>query len=234
MAPPVGIKEKTRSVKRFLNSLEKKHRPGPPSVPMPVLEKLVLHLLTLEAPFTNATRAMRLMREEFVDWNDFRVASIREIATILEECRITIELAYSLKEILGQLFTQGHKVSLDFLLELEADPARKFVGKIKSLPTWAGTYLLAIVDKGTAVPLDPHTSRICQRLGLFGRKSSVQTRNQTLKSIVSANDTLRFHHLFVEHGKKTCREENPRCDLCSLARDCEYRRKMKKTQAGRN
>lgn len=231
MPPPVGIKEKTRSVKRYLKALEKKHRAGTPPEGLPVLEKLILYLLTSEAPQTNATRALRLMREEFVDWNDFRVSSIREIASVMEECRITVELAYTLKEILGQIYTLGHNTSLDFLLEEDPDMARRYVGRLKALPSWAGTYLLASTGKATAVPLDPHTSRICQRLGLFGRKSSVQTRVQTLKSIVSENDALRFHHLFVEHGKKTCREENPRCSVCNLARDCDYRRKIRKAHA---
>lgn len=232
MPPPVGIKEKTRSVKRYLRALEKKHRPGIPGENMSVLEKLILHLLTYEAPLTNATRALRMMREEFVDWNDVRVSSIREIAAILEQCRISVEVAYQLKDIFQQIFIQGHSMSLEFLLEEERDTARKRVGRLKALPAWAGAYLLAVTGKGTAVPLDPHTSRVCQRLGLFGRKSSVQTRHHTLKSIVSDGDVLRFHHLLIEHGKKTCRDQNPRCDVCSLAKDCEFRRKMRKAQAG--
>ncbi|MCZ6691638.1 MAG: hypothetical protein O7H41_18790 [Planctomycetota bacterium] len=231
MPPPVGIKEKTRSVKRYLRILEKKHRIGSAPGQATVLDQLILHLLSFEAPMTNAAKAVRMMREEFVDWNDVRVSSIREIATILEECRISIELAYQLKEILGQLFIHGHTISLEFLLEMEADTARKFVNRLRGLPGWAGTYLLALTGKGTVVPLDPHTFRVGQRLGLFGRKSTVQTRTQTLKSIVSSDDTLRFHSLLVEHGKKTCRVENPRCDVCSLARDCEYRRKLKKARS---
>ena len=231
MPPPVGIKEKTRSVKRYLKALERRHKPAYPPEPISVLEKLIFHLLAHEAPPTNATRAMRLMRDEFVDWNDLRVASISEITTILEQCRIDSEVAYTLKEVLGEIFNVGHSVSLDFLVEEPLDEAKKFVNRLKKLPPWAGVYLLVITGQSNAVPLDPHTSRICQRLGLFGRKSSIQTRNQTLKSIVSEDDVLRFHHLFVEHGKKTCREENPRCDVCCLARDCEYRRKMRKAQA---
>lgn len=231
MPPPVGIKEKTRSVKRHLRALEKKHRVGIPPDPMPLLEKLILHLLLQEAPQTNAARALRRLREVFVDWNDLRVSSIREIATVLEECRVGVEVAYILKEVLGQIFVHGHATTLDHVATGEPDQARRFIGKLKALPSWAGTYIQTVAGHGTAVPLDPHTSRICQRLGLFGRKSSVQTRVQTLKSIVSEGDVLRFHHLLVEHGKKTCREENPRCDVCNLARDCEYRRKMRKAQA---
>ena len=233
MAPPVGIKEKTRSVKRYLRALEKKHKPGYPPETLNVLEKLLLQFLTFHAPQTNALKALRRLKEVFVDWNDVRVSSIREIAAVLEEHRLDTELAYPVKEILGEVFHFGHGLSLEFLLEEEPDRARRYLSRFKTMPNWLATYLLDVMALDSTVPLDPHTSRVCQRLGLFGRKSSIQTRRSTLSSIVSDADVLRFHHLLVEHGKKTCREREPRCDICALSRDCEYRRKRKRTKGGK-
>lgn len=233
MPPPVGIKEKTRSVKRHLKALEKKHKPAYPPESQPVLEKAIFGLLNHEAPFTNATRALRLFKDEFVDFNDLRVSSIREIATVMEDCRIDSELSYTLKDMLGQIFTIGHTLSLEFILEEELEVVEKHLGKLKAMPNWLATYVLTVTGRKTVVPLDPHTSRICQRLGLFGRKATMQTRRSTLKSIVSEADVMRFHLLFTEHGKKTCRDKKPRCDTCTLARDCDYRRKRKKSKGGR-
>ena len=233
MAPPVGIKEKTRSVKKHLRALEKKHKPGYPPDTLSVLEKMLLQYLVFHAPHTNSLKAVRGLKEEFVDWNDVRVSSIREIATVLDEARLDTELAYTVKDILSDVFHHGHGLSLDFLQGEDADRARRFLGRLKSVPDWLSMYLLTLLDVDATVPLDPHTSRICQRLGLFGRKSSMQTRRSTLRSIVSEGDALRFHHLLIEHGKKTCHEEEPRCDTCALAKDCEYRRKQKKNKGGK-
>jgi endonuclease-3 len=36
--------------------------------------------------------------------------------------------------------------------------------------------------------------------------------------------------LLIEHGRKTCRARNPKCDVCVLQDICRYYKEMKQTQ----
>lgn len=72
------------------------------------------------------------------------------------------------------------------------------------------------------VVVDTHVSRISRKLGLTDQKDAVKIERQ-LNEIVPKKDWVDFAHLFIDHGRKTCRARAPRCDECSLYKHCEVR-----------
>ena len=99
------------------------------------------------------------------------------------------------------------------------------VGQLDGLPAWASTYLLCALGMESMVPWDPHTERVAGRLRIVDPASPLPQRKKVLRAAlqsVPAEDPLRLHHLFVEHGKKTCHEEDPKCPKCPISRDCDW------------
>ena len=72
------------------------------------------------------------------------------------------------------------------------------------------------------VVVDTHVARITRKLGLTDQKDPNKIEQQ-LNEIVPKQDWVDFAHLFIDHGRKTCKARAPRCDACSLYQHCEVR-----------
>ncbi len=79
-------------------------------------------------------------------------------------------------------------------------------------------------DDPDGVVVDTHVGRIAGKLGLteHGPKEAVKIERD-LNECVPKKDWVRFAHLLIEHGRKTCKARTPDCDACSLYKHCETR-----------
>ena len=68
--------------------------------PRSVLEQLVHSLISRESGPAAADRAVRLLLKPFVDWNEIRVSSVRQIASAIADKPLAREVAARLRETL--------------------------------------------------------------------------------------------------------------------------------------
>ena len=71
-----------------------------------------------------------------------------------------------------------------------------------------------------ALPVDTHVFRVAKRLGLIHHKASVEQAHKLLESLVPPNDIYQFHVLMIEHGRRVCKAQRPRCTKCVLLEFC--------------
>lgn len=76
--------------------------------------------------------------------------------------------------------------------------------------------------KPDGVVVDTHVSRISRKLGLTDQKDATKIEQQ-LNVVVPRKDWVDLAHLFIDHGRKTCKARAPKCDACNLYRHCEVR-----------
>ncbi|HVY60872.1 MAG TPA: hypothetical protein VHF22_04430 [Planctomycetota bacterium] len=225
-SPQKDVKKK---LTRCVRILEEKYGPHiyPEDVQNP-LEQIVFAILAARNPVTNARKAVRDFKDDYVDWNEVRVGTIRQLEDTLEKARIepTARYAELIKQLLEKTFNEVCRVSLDTLRVDGPEKARKTVSKLDCLEPHEQQYLLVGAGVEEAPPLDPATDRICARIGLFGADEAPQKRRRLLEQHVAAQDALRFHHLMVEHGKKLCTEEAPKCAKCPVQAECDYFRAL--------
>lgn len=189
-----------------------------------ILDRLVFHHLSMHVPVTHAASAYRALREEFADWNEVRVSTVMDISEVLAKGNVQDpQLAYSLRSVLSQAFEEPNFTFLTWLRN--GQEGRKVPPKSRFEDPSVAEYLLLSGGKEEIAPLDAHTERILLRVGVFGKKSVPAKRRLMLQKIIPLKDpreTIEYHHLFVEHGKKTCTESEPHCDRCVLAKDCDF------------
>lgn len=233
-------KDVKRKLTRVVRILEEKYGPHIyPEPGMELLEQIVFAILCDRNPVTNARKALRDMRDEYVDWNEVRVATIRQLEETLERARIEEPGRHAevLKALLEKVFNEVCRVSLDGLRTDGPEKARKTVQKLDILEPHEQQYLLVGAGVEEGPPLDPATDRIGQRVGLFAPDDAPAKRRKVLESLVASQDALRFHHLMVEHGKKLCTDEDPypiRCIRCPAQLECDFfktREQQKKLEA---
>ena len=77
-----------------------------------------------------------------------------------------------------------------------------------------------------AFVIDAYTRRIVDRLGLAPDERSYGGYRSLFTSALAADGALysEYHALLVEHGKRRCTRNAPRCGGCSLADGCVYAR----------
>jgi endonuclease III len=226
-AAETAQKDVKRKLTRVARALEEKYGPHIYPEDLNPLEQIMFAILASGNPVTNAKKAIREFKDQYVDWNEARTATIRMIEETLERANIDNPGRYAevLKQLLQKVFDEVCRMSLDGLRADGPEKARKTVAKLDILEPHEQQYLLVGAGVEEAPPLDPCTDRVLERVGVFTKDEPPPKRRKLLETLVAATDALRFHHLMVEHGKKLCTEEDPypvRCVRCPAQADCDY------------
>lgn len=236
-AAEASQKDLKRKLARVIRILEDRYGPHIYPEERTLLDQLVFAVLVAGNPVTNARKVLRDFQTDYVDWNEVRVSTIRQLEETFEKARIASkgECAARLKALLERTFHELCRLDLDHLKTAGADAARKFAANLDMLDAWHQQYLLVSAGFEAAPPLDPATERIGERVGIFRADDPAEKRRRILETIVSGVDALRFHHLMVEHGKKLCTPEAPRCARCLVQTECDFFRaeSQRKREAAR-
>ncbi|MGM0378102.1 MAG: endonuclease III [Bacillota bacterium] len=71
------------------------------------------------------------------------------------------------------------------------------------------------------MPVDTHVFRVSNRIGVVDEKTVLKTEKKLMER-VSKELWIRLHHLFISHGRATCKARNPQCETCIINNLCEY------------
>ncbi len=66
-----------------------------------------------------------------------------------------------------------------------------------------------------AFAVDTHVFRVSQRLG-FAKHKSVEGVEQQLMAVIDRELWCDAHHLFIWHGRRVCKAQNPACKDCCV------------------
>ncbi len=72
-----------------------------------------------------------------------------------------------------------------------------------------------------AIAVDTHVFRVANRIGLAEAKNELNTELQLQKNI-PREKWARAHHWLIWHGRKICKAQNPRCEICPVREYCQY------------
>src|SRR5438034_1698901 len=113
-------------------------------------------------------------------------------------------------------------------------PVKTALRQLKQLPRMTGessAYRMLLFAGGHPVlPVDARVGRVATRLGYGERTANFSTTTKSIRQAVAAElrealDAYRATYIYFEHhGAATCRETDPRCDICPLLKDCPFGR----------
>lgn len=75
-----------------------------------------------------------------------------------------------------------------------------------------------IEDSGITV--DTHVKRISKRLGLTKAKTAKKVEKDLIE-ITPQEYWVDITHLFISHGRETCKARKPKCDQCQITKYCD-------------
>ena len=182
--------------------------------------ELVLTILSQNTSDTNSRRAYTSLVETFDTWDSLLKADTEEIASAIRSGGLADVKAKYIKNALQALKKETTDFNLSFLVDMTVDSARKWLIQLPGVGMKTASCVLLFSLRMPAFPVDTHVYRVAGRLGLIGKKISVDAAHLEMERITAPEDTYRCHVLLIEHGRKTCKAQRPLCPSCVLAKSC--------------
>lgn len=188
------------------------------------IDELVFLLLSEKTNYTNLARAWASLKSTYPKWDCVLEASDTEIVSSIAYAGMGRRRAALLRRLISKLREQYGSISLpDFSTYLTSD-AEEELCKLPGIgKKTARCVLLYCYDKQT-LPVDIHTYRLSQRLGLIDRTVAYDMAYANLDRIVSPDLCLKFHVNAVWHGRARCFASKPNCIDCFLEIYCSHPR----------
>ena len=216
LKPPHG----TTSVTQALRLLRKEYGPREWQAGQDPLSSLVATVLSQNTSDVNSHRAFAALVKKFGSWESVATADVKELARTIRAGGLADIKARRIKLILHEIRTERGSLDLCFLNELGLADAKTWLRELPGVgPKTAGCVLLFSLGR-PAMPVDTHVYRVARRLGLIDARASVEKAHEILESLVTPKNVYEFHMLMVEHGRRTCRAQRPRCTVCVLRDIC--------------
>jgi endonuclease-3 len=156
----------------------------------------------------------------FKGWGEIAYADISRISRAIKIGGLEAVKAKYIKQALREIKRSRHGFDLDFLRKLPVDEARDWLRQLPGVGMKTASVVLLFSLRMPALPVDTHVFRVSKRLGLIESKVTVEKAHRLLEDMVPVRDIYRFHILLIDHGRKTCKAQRPRCRECVLGGLC--------------
>ena len=186
------------------------------------VSELVYTILSQNTSDKNSQPAFQQLRRTFPAWEDILDAPESEIGEAIRSGGLWQIKAPRIKRILQQIWELRGALELDFLKEMPLGVARDWLMTLPGVGPKTAACVLLFSMGLPALPVDTHVHRVSWRLGLMDKSVSREKSHEVLESMVAKNDIYRFHVLFVQHGRQTCKAQRPRCPECVVRGGCAY------------
>lgn len=195
--PPINRTTKIQNLHKVI----KKQSPKPTKHPeRSVLEHLVYAACLENASFEAADRALAILQQEFVDWNEVRVSAPSELAEVLTHLPEPLSAGERVKRVLQGIFETKYTFDLDDLSKKPQAQVVQFFDTFPSVTNFMVDYVIQSVLGSHVIPLDEAALRIFRLLGLT-QLTSDQTREivPSLERVITKGEGVAFaimiHHV---------------------------------------
>ena len=144
---------------------------------------------------------------------EMNTLTIKEIEKYIASCGLYQTKAKNIKGLAEMIMDKYNGEIPDTMEELIKLPG---IGR-KS----ANVVMLEAFHNPQGVAIDTHAKRICNRIGISKEESPEKIEKDLLKKI-DKDEYFDANHLFVWHGRYTCKARKPECEKCTITKYCNY------------
>jgi len=187
------------------------------------VDELVFIILSKQTQEKVYIRAYKRLKKHFRTWNTLADAQISTVAELIREAGFADQRAAQLVAMAQEIRNRFGHVSLSALSRLSTEQAEAVLCSLPGVGKKIAKCVLMYSLGRQALPIDVHTLRVAQRIGLVG---SAHTRARALSTQVALEASIppgswyAFHVGAVRIGRQWCTENNPRCECCPISKWC--------------
>ncbi len=149
-----------------------------------VLETLTWACCLEDASYQDAQRALEAIQEEFFDWNDVRVATIKELAGVISHLPDPQGCAQRLRTALQHLFESRYSFDLEWLRKEKLGKVSKYLEEKLRCTPFVTAYVMQNALGGHAIAVDKAAWEVFRLLGLTSEKDQETRRVPGLERAV--------------------------------------------------
>jgi endonuclease III len=192
--------------------------------PREILDLVIFHKIHLHLDRAEAFQAFRRLKHDFVDWNEVRISSIREIQEVLGPSEDGLEMAVFIKNFLEFVHQEFRRMDLEFLAEQSNAEIRKFFKQVRGLDASTIHLILRLRKDYPVLPVNARMESTLTRVGVVRPRDNREQKGKFLHGLVNADLALPFHHFFLQHSRKICPPDESRlqCAACGIRSSCHY------------
>jgi endonuclease III len=210
------------SMKRILRRLQKAYGRRPWKCWGKGVDVLVDTILSQNTSNKNSDAGYRQLRRRFKSWTEVAAAPVGEVERHIRVSGLSNQKAPRIQAILRQIKSERGRLDLQFLADEDEQSAFDYLTKFKGVGPKTANCVLLFAFGHAVFPVDTHIHRIARRLKLISPKTTADQAHDLLKPMIPPKSRYEMHILLIEHGRKTCRAINPRCNECVLLDLCPF------------
>jgi endonuclease III len=214
--------------------LKKYYKPVSVSTERPILEHLIFGCLLEDAAYEVTEETFASVMEEYFDWNEMRVSSVRELTETTARLPDPPATAGRLKRILQHVFEASYSFDLEGFRKKNLGPACDALKKIDGTTPFSIAYVVQSALGGHSIPLDAGTMEVMRILELATDKEVDERSIAGLERAIPKSKGVEFGSLLHQLGAEFT--SNPfSADLRNKLQEIEPEAKKRwpKRQAGK-
>jgi len=221
-----------KKIKRLANLLDKEYgrkiwrKSGNPT------SVLMGTILSQNTSDHNSHRAFDNLISRFPDWEEVRKAPVSKIEKTIRTGGLSRIKAKRIKDILNQIHNNDSDINLSFLKKWKTDAIMDYLKGFKGVGDKTIACVLLFSLGRPVIPVDTHVLRLSRRLGLVPEESDANKAFRFLQESVPEDLVYPLHLNLIEHGRKVCKAQNPRCGECMIFSLCEFEEKKNQLKRG--
>ncbi len=191
----MATKNRGKVLEKLHRVLRKHYKPQVPNHSS-VLDCLVFACCLEDASYADAQKAIENIHQEYFDYNELRVATVRELSQgVLAHLPDPTGCAERIHRALQELFETRYSFDLEWLKKEKLGRVSKFLEEKLQCSPFVTAYVVQNAVGGHAIPVDRAAWGVFQTLGLVSDKDEERLRVPGLERAISKSKGPEFSSL---------------------------------------
>lgn len=216
---------KQATLTHIVTALKDRYDPAtaPVGGPRKIYEELLYAVCRENASRELADPAFETLSARFVDWNELRVSSEREVADALGMLPDAADRAKRLISLVQEIFDTDFTFDLQPLEKKGLKQAERQLLRYKDVNRFRASWVVQQALGGHAVPVDDNTRRVLERVGVLSTEpEEEETGGPGLEHHVPKAKGPAFTECLSLLALELCHEESPQCGECPVNGECPH------------
>lgn len=187
----------------------------------PIIDELILTVLSQATSDVNSERAFATLQERFRSWEQVAAAPVTEVADAIRSGGIADVKALRIQTILREIERREGSIDLDRLNDLADEEVDTYLCSLPGVGPKTAACVLVFSMGRAAFPVDTHVLRIVRRLGWVAPKLSAERVQAELTPAIPPEIRYDLHVAFINHGREICIARRPWCSDCPVFELCD-------------
>jgi endonuclease III len=156
------------------------------------------------------------------DWAQVDAAPLPELVEVIRPGGLPNQKAKGIKAALRAIQEARGDYSLEFLGEMPALDARKWLTGINGVGVKTASVVLLFSFGLPLMPVDRHVERVARRVGLLPSKANAEEAHDYFLAMLEPDEMHEAHVNLIRHGRLVCHARRPNHDACPLRDRCRF------------